>query len=122
MSMPASAITRTASGWTSGLGSVPALPTSYLSPWYFRRNPSAIWLRHELPVHRTSTTGLRPTDPTLMFVSFVCRVRADEAVYSQQGAEHEEGDEGDNFPSRSASLFNSGTDWKQQARQFNRLL
>jgi hypothetical protein len=48
---------RTASGWTCGLGSVPALRTSKRSPWYLRKNASAIWLRAELPVHRIRTIG-----------------------------------------------------------------
>ncbi len=51
MSMPASCITRTASGWML-FGSVPALKIRYLPLADCRAKPSAIWLRHELPVHR----------------------------------------------------------------------
>src|SRR6185503_8501951 len=39
----------------SPTGWVPALTTSNRSPARCRSHPSAIWLRHEFPVHRKST-------------------------------------------------------------------
>src|SRR5438132_13356113 len=56
MSMPTSAMARTASGCTQ-VASVPALATSSRSPAKARKNPSAIWLRAELCVQRTRTRG-----------------------------------------------------------------
>src|ERR1022692_473629 len=52
MSMPISFMTAIASGRTE-LGLVPALNTSKPPPPSVRNNPSPIWLRAELPVHRT---------------------------------------------------------------------
>src|SRR5688572_1553476 len=57
MSVFFSAIARIASGFTA-VFSVPALPASKRSPAMARRNPSAIWLRAELWVHRKRTLGL----------------------------------------------------------------
>src|SRR5471030_65 len=54
MSMSSSRIAAMASGRTR-LGFVPALATSKRSPASWRSNPSAIWLRAELPVQRIST-------------------------------------------------------------------
>src|SRR5699024_6307838 len=36
----------------SPCASIPALRTCHASPRYFLPQPSAIWLRHELPVHK----------------------------------------------------------------------
>src|ERR1039457_4403721 len=52
MSIPISCITAIASGRTE-LGLVPALKTSKPTRLSARNNPSPIWLRAELPVHRT---------------------------------------------------------------------
>src|SRR6516225_6583105 len=56
MSMPRSFMTLTASG-LSCVGWAPALAASKRSPANWRRNPSAIWLRHEFAVHRNKTRG-----------------------------------------------------------------
>ena len=53
MSMPASAITRTASGLTDD-GADPALCTRVRAPNRARASPSAIWLRAEFATHRNS--------------------------------------------------------------------
>src|SRR2546425_4111194 len=67
--MPASSITRMARGCTR-LASVPALWTSIRSPASARKKPSAIWLRAELCVQRTSTRARVPAgDPALIFLS-----------------------------------------------------
>src|ERR671914_2003097 len=55
MSMPISRIASTAQGWTSPVGSMPALYASKRSPPRWRNNPSAIWLLAEFWVHRNST-------------------------------------------------------------------
>src|SRR3954453_19741516 len=54
MSIPVSRMAAIASGRTVP-GSVPALSTSKDSPASWRRSPSAIWLRAELPVQRIRT-------------------------------------------------------------------
>src|SRR5580700_8723314 len=57
MSIPISPIASTASGFNP-LGSVPALSGSNSPPATWRKYPSAIWLRAELPVQRKRTLGL----------------------------------------------------------------
>src|SRR5208337_636910 len=57
MSIPISFIASTASGFKP-FGSTPALSGSYSLPATWRRYPSAIWLRAELPVQRKRTFGL----------------------------------------------------------------
>src|SRR5580658_6877564 len=57
MSIPISLITSTASGFNP-LGSIPALSGSNSAPATWRKYPSAIWLRAELPVQRKRTFGL----------------------------------------------------------------
>src|SRR5271168_3572550 len=57
MSIPISFIASTASGFNP-FGSTPALNGSNSSPATWRRYPSAIWLRAELPVQRKRTFGL----------------------------------------------------------------
>src|SRR3989304_4622609 len=57
MSTPTSAITRTASAFNCD-GSTPAEQASTASALRCRAHPSAIWLRHELPVQRKSTVSL----------------------------------------------------------------
>jgi hypothetical protein len=54
MSIPTSAMARTASGWTPR-ASVPALAASQRPPVSVRSHASAIWLRAELWVQRNST-------------------------------------------------------------------
>jgi hypothetical protein len=54
MSMPNSRIAATASARTR-VGLTPALCTSKRAPPSWRSNPSAIWLRAELPVQRINT-------------------------------------------------------------------
>src|SRR6185369_6647339 len=56
MSMPISCMTSMARGFTP-LGVMPALNTSRRSFARWRRYPSAIWLRAELPVQRNRTFG-----------------------------------------------------------------
>src|SRR5258707_10766039 len=65
MSMPISFIAAIASGRTSE-GFVPAENTSKRSPASWRNNPSAIWLRAELPVHRINTRFLAVMDRLLL--------------------------------------------------------
>lgn len=55
MSMPRSFIASMASGWTYPDGWEPAEQDSHSPLPSSRKKPSAIWLRHELPVQRTST-------------------------------------------------------------------
>jgi hypothetical protein len=52
MSMPFSAMTAIANGWTDSFGCVPALKASMPIA---RAKPSAIWLRAELPVQTNKT-------------------------------------------------------------------
>lgn|SRR5208282_3864283 len=55
--MPISFMARIAKGWTNPLGFEPALATRMRSPAFWRRTPSAEWLRHEFPVHIIRTKG-----------------------------------------------------------------
>ena len=55
ISMPAWRMAATAFGWTKPAGFVPADNDWNRSPCECRRNPSAIWLRQELPVHKNRT-------------------------------------------------------------------
>src|SRR5271156_6392449 len=57
MSIPISFIASTASGFNP-FGSTPPLSGSNSSPATWRKYPSAIWLRAELPVQRKRTFGL----------------------------------------------------------------
>ena len=59
MSMPRSAITRTAFG-CSGFGWLPALRATIVPSERRSSSASAIWERAEFPVQRNSTRGLRP--------------------------------------------------------------
>lgn len=61
ISTPASAITRTALG-SRPLRSMPAERTSIALPCRCRTQPSAIWLRHELPVHRNNMRSFLADD------------------------------------------------------------
>src|SRR6266699_3260713 len=65
MSMPISFIAAIASGRTCE-GFVPAENTSKRSPASWRNNPSAIWLRAELPVHKINTLFLTVMDLLLL--------------------------------------------------------
>ena len=56
--MPRSAIAATAAGLTSSPGSEPPDQAIARSPARWRKNPSAIWERPALWMHRNSTIGL----------------------------------------------------------------
>src|SRR2546427_12534743 len=58
MSIPISFMTWMAMGWTKPAGFDTALWTLIRPRAAFRRMPSAMWLRQELPVQRIRTVGL----------------------------------------------------------------
>src|SRR5271170_3715993 len=71
-------------------GFEPALCTSRMSPAAAFKNPSAIWLRHELPVHKIKTVSflLFITSPQQHLFGLMLGRRANAKVLFRFGGRH----------------------------------
>ena len=84
MSMPRSAIAAIAAGLTWTPGSVPPDQAMAASPAWWVKNPSAIWERPALWVHRNSTTGVPVFALPSTLASAVRRWRANRSAEQRE--------------------------------------